>query len=87
MGGWAFGLDSYFAAVMRMRGALRTFGLGCALPRGAAHTSEAYNLTRTARVQCTQPCDSELSKCSVRDSPLRVALASIPGATAIGTKS
>ena len=65
---------------MRMRGALRTFGLGCTLPRGAAHTFEACNLTRTARLQCTdciQPGDSDLSKCSVRDSPLRVALASI----------
>ena len=59
------------------------FGLVCALPGGAAHTFEACNLTRTARVQCTdciQPCDSELSKCSVRDSALR--LASIPGAAA-----
>ena len=89
LGFWP-GLGPYFAAVMRMRGALRTFGLGCTLPRGAAHTFEACNLTRTARLQCTdciQPGDSDLSKCSVRDSPLRVALASIPGATAIGTKS
>ena len=81
LGFWP-GLGPYFAAVMRMRGALRTFGLGCTLPRGAAHTFEACNLERTARVQCTdciQPCDSELSKCSVRDSPLRLALASIPG--------
>ena len=54
-------------------------------PRGAAHTFEACNLTRTARVQCTDcihPCGSELSKCSVRDSPLRLALAAIPGAAA-----
>ena len=38
--------------------------LGCTLPGGAAHTFEAYNLTRTAQVQCTdfiQPCDSESS--------------------------
>ena len=80
LGFWP-GLGPYFAAVMRMRGALRTFGLGCTLPRGAAHTFEACNLKRTARVQCTDciQCDSELSKCSVRDSPLRLALASIPG--------
>ncbi len=79
------GLGPHFAAVMRMCGALRTFGLGCTLPRGAAHTFQACNLMRTARVQCTdciQPCDSELSKCSVRDSPLRLALAAIPGAAA-----
>ena len=60
-----FGLDSglNFAAVVRMRGAVRTFGLGCTLPGGAAHTFEACNLTRTARVQwkdCIQPCDSKL---------------------------
>ena len=87
-----FGLDSglNFAAVVRMRGAVRTFGLGCTLPRGAAHTFEACNLTRTAQVQCTdciQPCESKLSKCSVRNSPLRLALASILDAAAIGTKS
>ena len=78
--------------VMRMRGAVRTFGLGCTLPGGAAHTFEAcnLNLTRTARAQCTdciQPYDSELLKCSVRDSPLRLALAVIPDAAAIGIKS
>ena len=50
LGFWP-GLGPYFAAVMRMRGALRTFGLGCTLPRGAAHTFQACNLTRTARVQ------------------------------------
>ena len=63
LGFWP-GLGPYYAAVMRMRGALRTFGLGCTLPRGAAHTFEACNLTRTARVQCTdgiQPCESKLS--------------------------
>jgi hypothetical protein len=75
---------------VRMRGAVPTFALGCTLPGGAAHTFEACNLTRTARAQCKdciQPCDSELLKCSVRDSPLRLALAAIPDAAAIGTKS
>ena len=50
LGFWP-GLRPYFAAVVRMRGAVRTFGLGCTLPRGAAHTFQACNLTRTARVQ------------------------------------
>jgi hypothetical protein len=50
LGFWP-GLGPHIAATMRMRGALRTFGLGCTLPRGAAHTFQAYNQTRTARVQ------------------------------------
>jgi hypothetical protein len=73
---------------MRMRGAVRTFGLGCTLPASAsggaaAHTFESCNLTvltHTARAQCRdciQPYDSKLLKCSVRDSPLRLALAAI----------
>jgi hypothetical protein len=92
---------------MRMRGAVRTFGLGCALllTRSLSLSSslavearerphfEACNLTRTARAQCRdciQPCDSlsELLKLerSVRE-PLRLTLAAIPDAAAIGTKS
>ena len=68
---------------MRMRGALRTFGLGCTLPRGAAHTFEACNLTRTARVQCTdciQPCESKLSNVAfgTRRSGLRLPLFRVP---------
>ena len=74
-----------------MRGAVRTFGLGCTLPGGAAHTFEACNLTRTARVQwkdCIQPCESKLSNVAfgTRRSGLHK-FASILDAAAIGTKS
>ena len=87
-----FGLDSGLISPRWCACAMRyaRFGLGCTLPKGAAHTLEACNLTRTARVQCKdciQPCDSELSNCSVRDSPLRPALAAILDAAAIGTLS
>ena len=62
-----------------MRGAVRTFGLGCNPSGGAAHTFEACNLTRTARVQwkdCIQPCDSKLSNVAfgARRSGLRLPL-------------
>ncbi len=97
--GWALGLDSglispRWRAVVRMRGAVRTFGLGCTLPGGAAHTFEACNLTRTARVQWKdriQPCDSKLSNVAssseLAAQPEACAFASILDAAAIGTKS
>jgi hypothetical protein len=46
--------------------------------------------SRYAQVQCTdciQPCDSELSKCSVRDSPLRPLFPGAAVKVVIGTKS
>ena len=66
-----------------MRGAVRTFGLGCNPSGGAAHTFEACNLTRTVRVQwkdCIQPCDSKLSNVAfgTRRSGLRLPLFWMP---------
>jgi hypothetical protein len=54
---------------------------------GAAHTFEACNLTRTARVQwkdCIQPCDSKLSNVAfgTRRSGLRLPLFWMPRASA-----